>query len=170
MRPLNIIRVVFTSITWLCQLLIIFDYILWWWPLCRLAFFPFVMSSLSASVLYGNETNKWFVWHCSDVIMCAMVPQGTLFAQRFVFRRRSKKTSKPRVTGVCQGKPLLTDGFPSQRASSAKNISVWWCQHGGDKHKGFLVQATCYSVVQSDRFLGKERIVFPKKRSLCTTE
>ena len=36
------------------------------------------------------------------------------------FRRRSKKTSKLRVTGLCQGNPPVTDGFPSQRASNAK--------------------------------------------------
>ena len=33
-----------------------------------------------------------------------------------LFRGRSKKTSKLRVTGLCGGKPLVTDGFPSQRA------------------------------------------------------
>ena len=35
-------------------------------------------------------------------------------------RRRSKKTSKLRVTGLCEGNPPVTDGFPSQRGSNAE--------------------------------------------------
>ena len=38
------------------------------------------------------------------------------------FRRRSKNTSKLRVTGICEGKPLVTSGFPSQMASSAEKV------------------------------------------------
>ena len=45
-----------------------------------------------------------------------------------LFRRRSKKTSKLRVTGLCEGNPLMTGGFPSQRASNAE-ISIWWRHH-----------------------------------------
>ena len=41
-------------------------------------------------------------------------------------RRRSKKTSKLRVTGLCEGNPPVTGGFPSQRASNADNVSIWW--------------------------------------------
>ena len=37
-----------------------------------------------------------------------------------LFRRRSKKTSKLCVTGLCEGNPPVTGGFPSQRASCAK--------------------------------------------------
>ena len=33
-----------------------------------------------------------------------------------LFRRRSKKTSRLRITGFCVGKPLVTSGFPSQMA------------------------------------------------------
>ena len=39
---------------------------------------------------------------------------------RRLFRRRSKKTSKLRVTGFCEGDSSVTGGFPSQRASNAK--------------------------------------------------
>ena len=45
------------------------------------------------------------------------------------FRRRSTKTSKLRVPGLCQGNPPVTDGFPSQRPSSAGNVSSWWRNH-----------------------------------------
>ena len=43
-----------------------------------------------------------------------------------LFRRRSKKTSKLGVTGLCWGNPPVTDGFLSQRASNAENASIWW--------------------------------------------
>ena len=43
-----------------------------------------------------------------------------------LFRRRSKKTSKLRVTGLCAGNSSVTGEFPAQRASNAKNVSIWW--------------------------------------------
>ena len=46
-----------------------------------------------------------------------------------LFRRRSKKTSKLRVTGLCDGNPPATSGFPSQRASYAENVSNRWRHH-----------------------------------------
>ena len=46
-----------------------------------------------------------------------------------LFRHRSKETSKLRVTGLCEGKPPVTGGFPSQRASNADNVSIWWRHH-----------------------------------------
>ena len=36
------------------------------------------------------------------------------------FRRRSKKTSKLRITDHCDGHPPVTGGFPSQKANNAK--------------------------------------------------
>ena len=46
-----------------------------------------------------------------------------------LFRRRSTKTSKLRVTGLCEGNPPMTGEFPAQRASSAENVSIWWRHH-----------------------------------------
>ena len=46
-----------------------------------------------------------------------------------LFWRRSNKTSKLRVTGICEGNPLVAGGFPSQRASNAENVSIWWRHH-----------------------------------------
>ena len=46
-----------------------------------------------------------------------------------LFRRRSKKASKLCVTGLCEGKPSVTGGFPSQRGSDAENVSIWWRRH-----------------------------------------
>ena len=36
-----------------------------------------------------------------------------------LFRRKSKQESKLRFTGLCEGNPPATGGFPSQRASNA---------------------------------------------------
>ena len=41
-------------------------------------------------------------------------------------RHRSKKTSKLRVTGLCEGNSPVTGEFPAQRASNEENVSIWW--------------------------------------------
>ena len=46
-----------------------------------------------------------------------------------LFRRRSKKTPKPRVTGLCVGNSPGTGEFPAQMASNAENVSIWWRHH-----------------------------------------
>ena len=43
-----------------------------------------------------------------------------------LFRRRSKETSKFRVTGLCVGNSVVTGEFPAQMASNAENVSIWW--------------------------------------------
>ena len=43
-----------------------------------------------------------------------------------LFRRRSKKTSKLRVTGLCAGNSPGTGEFPAQMAIYAENFSIWW--------------------------------------------
>ena len=46
-----------------------------------------------------------------------------------LFRCRSKKTSKLRVTGLCAGNSPVTNAFPAQMASNAENVFVWWHHH-----------------------------------------
>ena len=41
-----------------------------------------------------------------------------------LFRRRSKKTSNLRVTGLYGGNSPVTGEFPAQRASNAENVSI----------------------------------------------
>ena len=43
-----------------------------------------------------------------------------------IFRRRSKKPSKLRVTGPCAGNSPGTSEFPAQMASYAEKVSIWW--------------------------------------------
>ena len=51
-------------------------------------------------------------------------PQDCLFDR--LFRHRSKKTLKLRVTGLCEENSPVTGEFPAQRASNAGNVSNWW--------------------------------------------
>ena len=46
-----------------------------------------------------------------------------------LFRRRSKKTSKLRVTDLCAGNSPGTGEFSAQMASNAENVSIWWRHH-----------------------------------------
>ena len=46
-----------------------------------------------------------------------------------LFRRRSKKTSKLRVTGLCVGNSPGTGEFPAKMASNAENVFIWWRHH-----------------------------------------
>ena len=55
-------------------------------------------------------------------------PHGCLLNR--LFRRKSKKTSKLRVTGLCAGNSPGTGEFPAQMASYAENVSIWWRHHG----------------------------------------
>ena len=40
-----------------------------------------------------------------------------------------RKTSKPSVTGLCEGNSTVTGEFPAQRASNRENVSIWWRHH-----------------------------------------
>ena len=52
-----------------------------------------------------------------------------------LFRRRSKKTSQLRVTGLCAGNSPVTGKFPAQMASNAESVPIWW------RHNGFTVKS-----------------------------
>ena len=54
-------------------------------------------------------------------------PQDCLLNR--LFRRRSKKASKLRVTGLCAGNSPGTGEFPAQMTSYAENVSIWWRHH-----------------------------------------
>ena len=49
-----------------------------------------------------------------------------------LFRHRSKKTSKSRLTGLCARNSPVTDEYPAQMANYAENVSIWWRHHGYD--------------------------------------
>ena len=55
-------------------------------------------------------------------------PHDCLFNR--LIRRRSKKTSKLCVTGLCAVNSPGTGEFTAQMASNAENVSIWWRHHG----------------------------------------
>ena len=50
-----------------------------------------------------------------------------------LFRRRSKKTPKLRVTGLCEGE------FPAQMASNTENISILWRHHHNERFEKMFI-------------------------------
>ena len=59
-----------------------------------------------------------------------------------LFRRRSRKTPKLRVTGICAGNPPGTGVFPAQMASDAENVLIWWRHHGD-----WIVSKLCFAKI-----------------------
>ena len=68
-----------------------------------------------------------------------------------LFKRRSKKTSKLRVTALCAGNSPETGEFPAQMASNAENISIWWRHH-------VIIEIDIYSTYLTYSSLGSEYI------------
>ena len=96
-----------------------------------------------------NELKSKFNY--SDVIMSAMASQitGVSIVYSTVCSGSSKKTSKLRVTGLCEGNSPVTGEFPAQRASNADNVSIWWRNHA---HMSGIVCSGCaeFQVVSCD--------------------
>ena len=76
-----------------------------------------------------------------------------------LFRLRSKKTSKLRVTGLCAGNSPGTSEFPAQMASYAENVSIWWRHHVIKMLRG----QECLGVDTADR-----DVIWQLWRTMCT--
>ena len=73
-------------------------------------------------------------------------PHDCLF--NCLFRHRSKKTSKPLVTGLCAGNSLVTSEFSAQRASNEENVSIWWHHRGNfDIQYGAIIAQSIFSQI-----------------------
>ena len=100
---------------------------------------PFPLKLLSGEYHWTSVmiSQHWFR------LYCGMVPSGNnplqwrhneydcVSNQRLLdcLLRRSKKTSKLRVTGICEGNSPTTGELLVQRASNAENVSIWWRNH-----------------------------------------
>ena len=73
------------------------------------------------------------LWWCHNGCNSALNHQPHDCFLNRLFRRRSKKTSKLRVTGLCAGNSPGTSEFLAQMASNAENVSIWWCHHAKPK-------------------------------------
>ena len=61
--------------------------------------------------------------------IASQITNLTIVYSTVYIRRRSKKTKKLRVTGLCAGNSLGTGEFPAQMANNAENVSIWWRHH-----------------------------------------
>ena len=81
-------------------------------------------------LLHWHWDNLAIAPHNSDVTMTATASHRRLDCLlNLLFKRRSKKLPKLRVTGLCEGNSPVTGEFPAQRASNAENVSIWWRHH-----------------------------------------
>ena len=79
----------------------------------------------SRDILHFGSTLQWR--HNGGDSVSNHQPHDCLLNRSFT--RRSKKTSKLRVTGLCVGNSPGTGEFPAQMASYAENVSIWWRHH-----------------------------------------
>ena len=79
--------------------------------------------------------NLWLSWSCLPLRWRHNKKDGVSNHQPHdyllnrLFGRRSKKTPKPRVTGLCAGNSPGTGEFPAQMASNTETVSIWWRHH-----------------------------------------
>ena len=113
------------EVNWICHSVIF----------CRHCTIKFLITCDEKGYINSNLTNMQAHndnTHNNDVKMSAMASQITsltIVYSTVYSRRRSKKTSKLRVTGLCVGNLPVTGEFPAQRASNAENVSIWWRHH-----------------------------------------
>ena len=78
--------------------------------------------------------------------MGAIASQNDCLLNRLL-RRRSKKTSNIRVTGLCQGNSPMTGEFPAQMASNAKNVTIWSRHHDlGNFARYYFIPSTAKEI------------------------
>ena len=86
----------------------------WCWWMCTGRFYQY------------RETHETLQWR-HDGRVSNHQPHDCLLNR--LFRRGSKKISKLRVTGLCEGISPVTGEFPAQRANNTENVSIWWRRH-----------------------------------------
>ena len=80
---------------------------------------------------------------------------GLTIVYSTVYSGADEKTSKLRVTGLCEGKSPVTGEFPALRTSNAKNVSIRWRQHapGPFLPKGGVAWRGVYVCFSNDDFV-----------------
>ena len=61
--------------------------------------------------------------------MASQITSPTISYSTVYSGKDKKKTSKFRVTGLCEGNSPVTGEFPTQKASNVENVSIWWRHH-----------------------------------------
>ena len=117
------------------------------------------MISISNRIYHKHTALKWRhnerdgVWNhrrFDDLLNC-------------LFRRRSNKTSKLRVTGLCERNSPVAGEFPSQWASKAENVSIWWrhhCKRLLSEHPSWVTIAAWCRNWTSQSMIGTNKLLF----------
>ena len=94
--------------------------------------------------------------HYNDVmgVMASQITSIATVYSTVYSRRRSKKISKHRVTGLCEGKSPGTGEFRARMASNAENSSIWWRLHVifVSKRVNRIMFVGCYSLFVTRSF------------------
>ena len=108
---------------------------------CNSVFLSFFFNCTFSLSLCGGIKNKvdyillQSLWMAGTLQQCHNERDGVSNHQPHdcllnrLFGRRSKKTSKLSVTGLCEGNSPVTSKSPTQRASNAEYVSIWWRRH-----------------------------------------
>ena len=100
---------------------------LWFWS----CFIPLNYTDVTDSkhvAYFGTKFEKTLHWRHNERNDVSN-HQRLDYLLTYLFRRRSKKISKLRVTGLFEGNLPVTGYTPAQRVSNAENVSIWWRHH-----------------------------------------
>ena len=78
-----------------------------------------------------------------------------------LFRRRSMKISKLRVSGLCVGNSPGTGEFPATMASNAENVSIWWRHHVHNTPQGLSTWLVCVFLSDASHGWARWHVLFP---------
>ena len=91
-----------------------------------------VVFQILTCAVYAAKTATWFQdslqWRNNERDGISIHRRIDCLPKR-LFWCRSMKTSKLRVTDLCEGNSPVTGEFPAQRASDAENVPIWWRHH-----------------------------------------
>ena len=116
-----------------------------WGQFCKLAFSGLIMVSAEWWVFeFGVITSGTYIIKLRHNEHRGVSKHRHLHCLlNHLFRRRSKETSKLRVTGLCEGNSSVTGESPAQRAD-AENVSIWWRHHDAwIFEKGVITSISC---------------------------
>ena len=62
----------------------------------------------------------------SDITWASLIISHTTFQQVVGSDNKGNFKTPPQLLAFCERKPQVTGGFPTQRASNAENVSIYW--------------------------------------------
>ena len=98
--------------------------------LCWLFICEVLRHSLESNFMKSASTNSLSLQRRHNARDGVSDHRGLDYLHNRLFRRRSNKTPKFRVTGFCEGDSPVASEFPAQRANNAVKVSIWWRHHG----------------------------------------